>query len=304
MAIFKDITITVKENTATLSDNIYLYLGDGGITLLITLIQNNCKFGNFKSGNSNIIEEAEAKWASVCVEKPNGDVIVSDKCEIWDDKLRFEVTKEFVDEVSEAGTHKLQIHLYDSEYKNGNRYTIPPVEVNVLEPLCSYESKTIINTNFYKKRTLDGTDFSNLFHDYRGDSLDFLVNWDVSKVIYMDFIFSGCRYITEANLGNWETSSLRSCKDMFYGCSELEKVDMRNWNINLIMSGLFYNCDMLHTIRLDNCNDYTLKSILVNAWLPTGLVNGETRKIYCNEEAFNKANITITTEGWEVIFVN
>ena len=141
MAIVKDITITVKNNQASLSEPVYLYLGDGGITLLLTLIHNSCKFGNFKSGNTNIVEEAEARWASVCVLKPDKKPVISDRCEIWDGKIRFEITKDFIDEIEEAGTHQLQVHLYDGEDENSNRLTMPPVSIQVLKPICDYNEE-------------------------------------------------------------------------------------------------------------------------------------------------------------------
>lgn len=138
MAIIKDLTITVKKNTSTLSEDVYLYLGDGGVTLLIEVIQNHSKFGSFKSSNSNVVEESNSIWASVCILKSNNEVVFSDKCPIIDGKIRFNITKEFIDEIAEMGTHLLQIHLYDGEGEESNRLTIPPVSLNIMKPICDY----------------------------------------------------------------------------------------------------------------------------------------------------------------------
>lgn len=138
MAIIKDLTITVKKNVSTLSEEVFLYLGDGGVTLLIEVLENHYKFGSFKSGNTNIVEESAAQWASVCILKANNEVVFSDKCEIWDGKIRFEITKEFIDEIAEMGTHMLQIHLYDGADETSNRLTIPPVSLSILKPICDY----------------------------------------------------------------------------------------------------------------------------------------------------------------------
>lgn len=137
MAIVKDLTITVKKNVSTLSEDVYLYLGDGGVTLLITVLENHSRFGSFRSNTSNVVEESETQWASVCILKSNNEVVFSDKCQIYDGKIRFEINKEFIDEISEVGEHLLQIHLYDGEDENSNRLTIPPVSLNILKPICN-----------------------------------------------------------------------------------------------------------------------------------------------------------------------
>ena len=138
MAIIKNLTITVKNDKATMSENIYLYLGDGGVTLLIEVLQNHYKFGSFKSGNTNIVEDSAAQWASVCILKANNEVVFSERCEILDSKIRFEITKDFIDEIAEMGTHMLQIHLYDGPDEESNRLTIPPVSLSILKPICGY----------------------------------------------------------------------------------------------------------------------------------------------------------------------
>ncbi len=136
MAIVKDLAITVKGNTSSLSEPVYLYIGDGGITLLIEVLRHNYKFSGFVAGKSSIVEESEAQWASVCILKANNKTVFSDRCEITDGKIRFEITKEFIDEIAEMGTHMLQIHLYDGPDEESNRLTIPPVSLSILKPIC------------------------------------------------------------------------------------------------------------------------------------------------------------------------
>ena len=138
MAIYKNLTITVRNNISTLSEDVYLYLGDGGVTLLIEVLQNHYKFGSFKSGETNLVDEFAAQWASVCILKANNEVVFSDKCEILDERIRFEITKDFIDEIAEMGTHMLQIHLYDGPDESSNRITIPPVSLSILKPICDY----------------------------------------------------------------------------------------------------------------------------------------------------------------------
>ena len=139
MAIVKDLTITVNGNQSKLSKDVYLYLGDGGITLLITVLEDSFRFGTFKSDGSNIVEDSNTVFAKVCILKANNEIVYSDKCAITNGKIRFEISKNFIDEIAEMGTHLLQVHLYDGEDENSNRLTIPPVSIEILKPICDYE---------------------------------------------------------------------------------------------------------------------------------------------------------------------
>ena len=136
MAIVKDITITVKGNQSQISKNVYLYLGDGAVTLLINILENEAVFGTFTSTSENIVVANATQYARVCILKPNNEIVYSDKCEILDGKIRFEISKEFIDELAEEGKHLLQIHLFDSNEDDANRLTIPPVMLNILKPIC------------------------------------------------------------------------------------------------------------------------------------------------------------------------
>ena len=136
MAIVKDLTITVNGNSSKLSKDVYLYLGDGKTTLLITVIETSSIFGTFKTVGSNVVTEQNTKYAEVCVLKANNELVYSDRCQIIDGKIRFEISKEFIDEIGEAGTHLLQVHLFDGEGVDANRLTIPPVSLTILQPIC------------------------------------------------------------------------------------------------------------------------------------------------------------------------
>lgn len=137
MAIIKELTITVSGSQSRLNKEVYLYLGDGQTTLLITIQEPNYIIGNFENNNSNIVVQQETVYAQVCLLKPNNELVYSDKCEIIDDKIKFVISKEFIDQIGEKGTHLLQIHLYDSlDEENANRLTIPPVSLTILQPIC------------------------------------------------------------------------------------------------------------------------------------------------------------------------
>lgn len=134
MAICKDITIKVSGNKSIISKDVYLYLGDGAITLLISVIEAGFVIGSVDS-TKNIVEQTEAQYAKVCILKTNNELVYSDRCPIAHGKIQFEISKEFIDEIAEEGQHLLQIHLYDAA-EGGNRFTIPPVSINILKPIC------------------------------------------------------------------------------------------------------------------------------------------------------------------------
>ena len=135
MAIVKDLVITVNGKDAKVSNNVFLYLGDGAVTLLITVLEKSSIFGTIDTA-TNLVTENNTVYAKVCVLKSNNELVYSDKCEIRGDKIRFTISKEFIDEIAEVGQHLLQIHMYDGLYDGANRLTIPPVTINILQPIC------------------------------------------------------------------------------------------------------------------------------------------------------------------------
>lgn len=135
MAVVKDITITVNNNTASLDKPIFLFLGDGVITFLIKVLETQYKIGTFPT-SANIIEESNMIYANVCILKPDKTYVSSKTYEIMNDKIRFEMSKDLLNELTEKGEHLLQVHLYDSDAIDANRYTIPPVPITVNQPIC------------------------------------------------------------------------------------------------------------------------------------------------------------------------
>lgn len=130
MALTKKLTIKVNGKKATLSKKVYLYLGDGGITLNIEILEND----------TNMVVETGAVRATVCILTAANKVIYDRTCGITDGLIDFALTTEFINEIAEEGTHLLQIHLYDAEGEIANRYTIPPVSLTLLKPICDIAS--------------------------------------------------------------------------------------------------------------------------------------------------------------------
>ena len=127
--IEKEVTMTIEGRTATLSESIYLYRGDRNVDILFTITDAKFKFNEY---SGNILVESTAKYATVNVLKPNGTTFSSEKLAIIDNKVVLTINQQFIDEVTEVGTHLVQIQLWDTD--NG-RVTLPPINFEVLEPI-------------------------------------------------------------------------------------------------------------------------------------------------------------------------
>lgn len=140
-------TITVKNDKATLDSPIYLHVGDGDITCIFTIVEMNkvARFGSVgkDSGKINIVDNNDIDYGRVRVFKPDETLAYTDdRSEIIDGKLQVILSAEWMDKVTEAGVHQLQIHLYDNKTEDKNRFTIPPVDVHVL-PLVGSNTSLI-----------------------------------------------------------------------------------------------------------------------------------------------------------------
>lgn len=127
--IEKEVIMTIEGSTASLSESIYLYRGDRNVDILFTITDAKFKFNEY---SGNILVESTAKYATVNVLKPNGTTFSSERLAIIDNKVVLTINQQFIDEVTEVGTHLVQIQLWDTD--NG-RVTLPPINFEVLEPI-------------------------------------------------------------------------------------------------------------------------------------------------------------------------
>ena len=136
MAIVIERVITIKDNISTLDNPLYLYTGDGDITYLFTIkeMKKSARFGQISQTNV-ITEEGYFSYGDVRIYKPNEELAFTARAQIIDDKLQAIFSFEDIDNITESGIHQLQIHLYDAETGERNRFTIPPVNLHVLLPV-------------------------------------------------------------------------------------------------------------------------------------------------------------------------
>lgn len=143
-----------------------------------------------------------------------------------------------------------------------------------------------------------------------------LSSFDTSSVTDMATMFLDCESLKKLDLSNFDTSNVINMDCMCYLCYELEEVDMRNFDMTNVPkkiatgnvappspsnSEMFGLCNKLRILRLDNCSNDTIDKVITSYRFPTGLINGETRKIYCKRE--NAAGLT-APDGWEFIYMD
>lgn len=129
MAISKNITITIKQTKASPGEKVFIYQGDFGVDFYFTLKQFNFEIKN----EINITRElASGAYASATVLRPNGEIFERDPFPVTSEGyLKFTITKDFTDELSDIGEYKIQFHLFDGDGDEANRITIPPFTFEV-----------------------------------------------------------------------------------------------------------------------------------------------------------------------------
>ena len=134
--------------------------------------------------------------------------------------------------------------------------------------------------------------------------------WNTSKVTNMYGMFQDCSNLTALNLSSWRTNNVTKMYAMFYNCTNLQEVDIRNFDLSSLeggyVLGMFENCNNLHTLRLDNCNNATINKIIGHSTFPDNEImdsegNKIIRRIYCKQE--NTSGLTIP-KNWIFEYVN
>ena len=103
--------------------------------------------------------------------------------------------------------------------------------------------------------TNNNTDYSYLFHNYNGTTLD-VSNLDTSNVTNMSYMFYGCESLTQLDVSNWNTSKVTSMQSMFQNCKSLTTLDVSNFDTSNVttMSNMFSYCNNLTQLDVSNWN--------------------------------------------------
>ena len=103
--ITKNITVTIKDDRVSLSEKIILYQQDKGIEIYFTL--NGLTYAFPQGGLNGVYVDAQ-------LQKPNGTIVDLSNLSMSNGKVKFNIDSTMTDELTEVGTHLLQIRLYRS----------------------------------------------------------------------------------------------------------------------------------------------------------------------------------------------
>ena len=124
--ITKNVNIKITDDRAVLSEKIIMYQNDKGIDIYFTISGFNYIFN--KDNLTGVAVDGR-------LAKPSGEIITVKNMSIsGTNKIKFTIDDTMTDELTEIGTHKLQISLYDDATKT-NRVTMPPITFEVKEQL-------------------------------------------------------------------------------------------------------------------------------------------------------------------------
>ena len=102
---------------------------------------------------------------------------------------------------------------------------------------------------FSKLQTDKVNNISDLFKNCTLSKIPDISNWNISNVINMSGIFTGCTILKSLpDLSKWNTSQVTDISSIFYGCSSLEKLpDISKWNTSntKTMKKMFEGCSNL-----------------------------------------------------------
>ena len=126
-------------------------------------------------------------------------------------------------------------------------------------------------------------------------------------------IFKGCSSLETLDLSKFTMTYVNAMTETFKDCNSLKTLDLRNleafkdnYYYNYNVDDLFYGCDELQELRLDNCHYNTIKRIV--PMLPEHTKPDDiTHYIYCkqaNTIDTSTGNPLIPPTGWTYIYVD
>ena len=109
------------------------------------------------------------------------------------------------------------------------------------------------------------TDIEYMFNSAKIQSLINLINWNVSQVKNMSFIFLNCRQLESiSGLETWDTSNVEDMTGVFnININVRDFSPIKNWNVNKVkyMQRMFATCFSVEEIDLSNWETHSLENI-------------------------------------------
>lgn len=145
---------------------------------------------------------------------------------------------------------------------------------------------------------------------------------DISRINNMLKMFSGCDNLTTLDLSSWDTSNVTDMRFMFQNCSSLTSLNISNWSfakLNYTNNGyknyncysMFDSCNALTELRLDNCDNDTIKkmanystgsSTSRSSWSPNvpTFIDGSVHNVYLKKSNWSSSTFR---KGWTINYI-
>ena len=110
----------------------------------------------------------------------------------------------------------------------------------------------------------------------------------LNKLKNANYIFCGCKYLTNFNFLYFHTQNITNMGGMFYGCESLTNLNLSNFNTQNVtnMGGMFGGCQSLTSLNLSNFNTQNVTNM-------AGMFRGCQSLTSLNLSNFNTQNLKI-----------
>lgn len=143
MSVFyRDIDVKISNYKSELSKPLVIFERDRGLEIYFNLVEYAYKIDK---NPKNLLENLVGAYATVTLVNPDGYEISIDEVEITEDaKVKFIITEDLTDELTEIGIYQLQIHVNnDIKGKDTSVFSIPPFNFEVRERLKGKKSELL-----------------------------------------------------------------------------------------------------------------------------------------------------------------
>ena len=123
MSISKTLIVTLSQDKSKPKEKFFIYRNDVGVDMYIELSNLTYQFDNKRNN---------FKYANAVFKTPEGKVFTVDYLGIVDNKVVFSFIPSVIKNMQVIGKYEVQFQLYDA---NLNRVTIPPITLEVKEPI-------------------------------------------------------------------------------------------------------------------------------------------------------------------------
>ena len=142
MSVFyQDINLIYKQDDdeCKISPVLCVYQGDYGLDIYFTIKKKIYKFGAIKE--ENILNSYSGAFVDIYLINPRGEEIkIKNSPVVEDSKIKFTITKELTDEMSEIGEYKVQFRIGNTDNDNDTSiFTIPPFKFKVKQRITANE---------------------------------------------------------------------------------------------------------------------------------------------------------------------